>query len=200
MLFYTGGGVFLAAKEKYTRQEIVSAGIELIRHRGEAALNARALAEVLGCSTQPIFRNFTDMQVLRESLLAEAHDRYLRFSADYMAVSGDPPYKASGMAYIAFATAEPQLFRLLFMRSRSNQKAGPEMGDWEPTLAAVERYTGLPREKAELFHLEMWAFVHGIAVMEATGYLDLGVETVSRMLTDAYRGITRRWEEQHERD
>lgn len=189
----------MPSKEKYTRADIVSAGIALIRGRGEAALNARALAQALGCSTQPIFRNFPDMQALREALLTEAHDRYLRDMAAYIDASKDPPYKASGMAYIAFARQEPRLFRMLFMRSRPDQHAGPEQGDWEPTLAAVERVTGLSRPEAELFHLEMWAIVHGIAVMQATNYLDLEEKTVSQMLTDAYRGITQRWEERHER-
>ena len=47
-----------------------------------------------------------------------------------------------------------------------------------------------------LFHLEMWVMVHGIAVMLATGYLDLDEDTVSRMLTDAYQGLKKRFEKE----
>jgi len=47
--------------------------------------------------------------------------------------------------------------------------------------------------EAKLFHLEMWAFVHGIAAMMATGFLDLDRELVSRMLTDAYQGLRLRF-------
>lgn len=189
----------MPSKEKYTRADIVSAGVELIRSRGEAVLNARSLAAALHCSTQPIFRHFASMEELRAAVLEQTHTCYRQFMEAYLAASGDPPYKASGMAYIAFARQEPHLFRMLFMRSRPDQHAGPEQGDWEPTLAAVERVTGLSRPEAELFHLEMWAIVHGIAVMQATNYLDLEEKTVSQMLTDAYRGITQRWEERHER-
>ncbi len=37
-----------------------------------------------------------------------------------------PPYKASGMAYIRFAKEEEELFRLLFMRKRSNEQIAEE--------------------------------------------------------------------------
>jgi hypothetical protein len=35
----------------------------------------------------------------------------------------------------------------------------------------------------------MWAFVHGIATMFATGFLNLDWELISKILTDAYQGI-----------
>jgi len=58
----------------------------------------------------------------------------------------------------------------------------------------VQHNTGVTRERAELFHLEMWAYVHGIAVMIATGFLDLEQELISRMLTDAYQGLKKHYE------
>ena len=189
----------MPAKEKFTREELVSTGVELIRSGGETALNARSLAKALGCSTQPIFRNFESMEALRAAVLEEIHRDYLQFLEARVAESPYPAYKASGMAYIEFARTEPELFRSLFMRSRGDQHAGPEQGDWEPTLDAVQRHTGLSHGEAELFHLEMWAVVHGIAVMQATGYLNLEESTVSRMLTDAYQGIRTRWEDHYER-
>ena len=53
---------------------------------------------------------------------------------------------------------------------------------------------GLSGDTAKLFHLEMWAFVHGIATMFATGYLNLEWELVSRMVTDAYQGLKNQYE------
>lgn len=187
-------------KVKINEQTILSAALELVRAGGDEALNARSLAASLHCSTQPIYRNFATMEALRAALLTEIHDRYLRFMEDWIAASEDPPYKASGMGYIAFASTEPNWFRVLFMRSRAEGEASPENADWEPTLAAVSRNTGFARDDAERFHLEMWAVVHGLAVMQATNYLRLGEAEISRMISDAYRGIRKQWEENHERD
>ena len=47
----------------------------------------------------------------------------------------------------------------------------------------------MSRERAYRFHLEMWLFVHGIATMEATSYLNLDDEFISNALTDLYNGL-----------
>ena len=52
---------------------------------------------------------------------------------------------------------------------------------------------GKTRQQALLFHLENWVFVHGIAAMAATHYLDWSTEDVSRALTDMYEGLKYRF-------
>lgn len=60
-----------------------------------------------------------------------------------------PPYKASGMAYIDFARREKHLFRLLFMRNRSQEEVTRQLGDdAEPLLDLIQRAAGLSRESA----------------------------------------------------
>jgi hypothetical protein len=39
----------------------------------------------------------------------------------------------------------------------------------------------------------MWAYVHGIATMFATGFLDLDRELVSKILTDAFLGLKKQY-------
>ena len=60
-------------------------------------------------------------------------------------------------------------------------------------LVIVQKNTGMDEQSSKLFHLEMWAFVHGIATMFATGFLDLDWELVSRMLSDAYLGLRKQY-------
>ena len=187
----------MPAPIKISPEAVVAAAVDLLR--SGSPLNARSLASALGCSTQPIFRSFASMDAVRAAALNEIHTRYLAFQRDYAAGSTEPSYKASGLAYVAFAAAEPNWFRLLFMRDRTASH-GPEDADWGPIVDGVAAYTGMPRAQAERFHMEMWAFVHGLAVMRATNYLNLDEPTVSAMLTDAFRGILKRWEEEHERD
>ena len=182
----------MAAPIKITREAVLEAALELVR-QGKPC-DARSLAGALGCSTQPIFRNFSTMQALHLAVLEQAHRRYLGFREAYLAASSLPPYKAMGMAYIGFARTEPALFRLLFMRSRAGETDSPERPDWAGDTLQAGKSAELNGQAAELFHLEMWAVVHGIAVMLATGYLELEEETVSEMLTDAFQGARLRWE------
>ena len=57
----------------------------------------------------------------------------------------------------------------------------------------IKESTGLESLEARLFHLEMWAFVHGIATMFATSYLDLPQELVSKMTTDCFQGLRKQY-------
>ena len=55
-------------KVKVTREEIIAAALELLRQKGMEAVNARAVASVLGCSTQPIFSNYSSMAALQQEI------------------------------------------------------------------------------------------------------------------------------------
>lgn len=181
-------------KFKFTREEIRDAAFNITRQGGFPALTARSLAAKLGCSVKPIFGLFRNMEEVGQEVLSVANALYQSYIEKDMAEGKYPPYKASGMAYIRFAREEKELFKLLFMRDRSGEKIADEMEEIRPLLEIIQKNTGFSEEKAYLFHLEMWLYVHGIATMIATSYLDWDMEFVSRALTDGYMGLKRAME------
>ena len=180
-------------KAKITEKEIINAAVQLVREQGSGSLNARALANCLGCSTQPIFSNFASMEEVLSAVITSANELYNAYLKEE--ISGDkyPPYKASGMGYIRFAREEKELFKLLFMRDRSYEPATLDLKR-DPVIEITQKATGYSYEKAERFHLEMWVVVHGIASMIATNYLDWDMEMASGVLTDMYMGLRMRFD------
>ena len=175
-------------KVKITKDHVVTAALEIVRTSGEQAVNARTVAAALGCSTQPVFSNFATMEELRLAVMEKADalcQEYIRREVE----KGEfPTYKASGMAYIRFAKEERELFKLLYMCDRAGEP--PEDSELTDRMESlVHSNTGLDGVQDKLFHLEMWAYVHGIATMFATGYLNLPWDLVSQMLTDSYQGL-----------
>ena len=77
------------------------------------------------------------------------------------------------------------------MRDRNGDDLSPTV-DFTESVEMIRSSNGVSYETAELMHLEMWAFVHGIAVMLATSFQELEWELISDMLTDAYMGIRSR--------
>lgn len=181
-------------KKKVSKEEILHTGVEIVRQEGAERLNARAIANKLGCSTQPIFSNYATMEALRLAVADEAEEISRVYIAEEMKKGLYPAYKASGMAYIRFAREERELFKLLYMRDRSNESIPEETELGNEMESLVHGNTGLEGRPMKLFHLEMWAYVHGIATMMATGYLELDMELISKMLTDAYQGLVKRYE------
>ncbi len=178
---------------KTTKENIIDAAVEIIKTEGESALNARNLAKRLGCSTQPIFSNFNNMQDLKNAVIAYANNLYHGF-LDYDMHKGDyPPYKASGMAYIRFAREERELFKLLFMRDRTGEAITEDREAVRAMLDIIMKNLGLDEDSAYMLHIELWVYVHGLATMIATGYLDWNIDFISRSLTDAYEGLKYRF-------
>ncbi len=180
-------------KVKVTKEDIINAAVDIVRSGGLRAINARTIASALNCSTQPVFSNFATMDELHLAVIEKAD----MLCGDYIQreiESGKfPTYKASGMAYIRFAKEERELFKLLYMRDRSNETIPVSSELEEKMESVVQSNTGLDKVEARLFHLEMWAYVHGIATMFATGFFDLDWELVSRMLSDAYQGMRKQY-------
>ena len=181
-------------KAKVTREDIVAAGLELARLAGPEAINARAVAARLGCSTQPVFSNYATMEALQRDVLAAAKALCQR-QMDTAAQSGgpQPPYKAIGLAYIDFARREPNLFRWVYMHDRSGEDTAGDRGENAAVIRLIMEKTGLDEDRAWLYHLEMWLFVHGVAATLATGYVDWDQTLVSDMLTDVFQGLRARF-------
>ena len=179
-------------KCRFTREEIIQAALDLTAEKGVGALTARGLAQRLGSSAKPIFGLFANMEEVQQEVVKAANLRYQEYLRQDMSAGRYPPYKASGMAYIRFAREQKELFKLLFMRDRTHEEkaAGDEL---EALLGLIQKNMGLSRDDAYRFHLEMWIYVHGIATMTATAYLDFDEASVSGMLTDAYMSLKQRF-------
>ncbi len=185
-------------KARFTREEVIGVALELIKREGAGALTARNLSGALGCSVCPIFTLFTGMEEVQAEVVAAANALYTGYIEEDMRSGKYPPYKGSGMAYIRFAREERELFKLVFMRDRSAEEVTENREAIAPLLAILQSKLGLTEEEAYLFHLEMWIYVHGVATMIATSYLDWNMDFVSRSLSDIYRGLVHRFTEGRE--
>lgn len=179
-------------KFMFTREEILSVALDLTRERGIAAVTARNIGKKLGSSSKPIFSLFENMEDVLNSVIKAANELYQSYLKTDMASGKYPPYKASGMAYIRFAKEEKELFKLLFMRDRSHESIESKE-DNKQLLELIQQNLGINKEEAYLFHIEMWIYVHGIATMLATSYLELDEAFISKVLTDGYEGMKTRY-------
>ena len=180
-------------KVKVKKEDVINAAVDIVRSSGAQAINARTIASALDCSTQPVFSNFASMDELRLAVVERA-DKLCQEYMQREVESGEfPAYKANGMAYIRFAKEEKELFKLLYMRDRSSELIPETTEQNDKMESIVHNNTGLSGVDVKLFHLEMWAYVHGIATMFATGFFDPDWELVSRMLTDSYQGLRKQY-------
>ena len=184
-------------RAKFSREEVIQGAFDLVRREGMEGLTARGLAAALGSSPRPIFTLFEGMEEVCREVIRAAQKLYQGYLDREMGSGAYPPYKASGMGYIRFAREERELFQLLFMRDRSQEVIPEDREALRPLLAIIQENMGIDEDSAYLFHLEMWIYVHGIAAMFATGYLDLDEAFISDVLTDAFEGLKERWKRKY---
>lgn len=177
-------------KIKVSKEEILRSSIEIVREFGASGLSARSIAKKIGISTQPIFSNYSSMDELKKDVIIEADRIYRGFIEREIADRKYPPYKASGIAYIRFAKEERELFKLLFMRDRTDETPDYNVSNCDDVIEILRKKTGFEEDTARFFHTEMWIFVHGIATMSATSYLDIDYDMISRMMTDVFIALS----------
>lgn len=181
----------MAAKKVITKQAILDAAFDIVRRGGMSALNMRSLALKCKCSTQPIYLSFTSADVIKTEVGNMACEMFNKFIEQQISLKEFPEYKAIGMGYIKFAVEETELFKYLFMRNRQAENDFEKESFDKSTFVIMKNY-GLYKDDAFKLHTEMWIFVHGIATMFATGYLDWDWETVSVMVSEVYTGLLKK--------
>lgn len=175
---------------QFSRRAVLDAAFRLTRQCGLDAVNARAIARELGCSTQPIFRAFESMESLKREMLIMAQDVYRQIIARGCG-HDELPYLDAGLCYISFAQSEPELFKLLFMRDRVREGTVNRQEDegYDDLLGLIMRSTGFDRAQAERFHIHQWVYVHGLAVLMATRFISISMKDVEGMMREEFAAM-----------
>ena len=180
-------------KQKFSRQEIVTAALSLTREKGISAVTARDVGAVLGTSSKPVYTVFSSMAELKGAVYAAAAELFSAFSQEAIDRTDGLQYKALGVAYIDFARRERELFKLLFMSDRTEiPNAGEVDLAFYKAVSLVRLQTGIPDEAARRLHTENWVFVHGIATMIATSSYQWTSEEIAQMTSDVYQALIAR--------
>lgn len=180
----------MARKETITKDEILNAAFQMTRQDGFTQVSARTLAAKAGCSTQPIFRVYKNMEELGGDLYSKAigffHDYY-----DSFPKTSDTPFVNMGLAYIRFAQEEQQLFKLLFMGKNRHGKSLYDLlnGDKGTVVREINNAKFYGCKDPSGMFMRMWIFIHGSACMSLTGDYDLQEEDTVKLLEESYQAF-----------
>ena len=174
----------MAPKNKFTKEEMVAAALQVVRTKGIEGLTAKTMADALGTSTQPIFTAFGSMDIVRQEVCAAAvrvYDQYTNAG-----LQEKVPFFGVGMQYIRFAREEPELYRLLLIK-RPPEEGGTAMqpkthlqAQVRATLMHIYHITALA---ADLYFLDLWSVVHSLSTLIVTGDCPYSDQEIGQILT-----------------
>lgn len=179
----------MPARKKIEKENIIDTCLKITRREGIDALNARKVAKALGCSTQPLFYYYENMDEIKNEVLQEISKL---FNQALLKSNYDrPAYKDIGVNYIRFASNEPEFFKIMFQ-----SKMNKEMFDFIDLTGSslqifetISKQTGLSLENAKQFHLRMWLYVNGIASLVAHQTIEFSDDEIDYLLKEQYMSL-----------
>ena len=158
------------------RGEVLRAAMDLLTETGEEdAVSLRAVAQRVGVSVPSIYLHFADKQALLDAVCEEV---FAALDAQMRAASDGAPdvfdaLRLQGVAYVNFAIANPEHYRIVLMRKHDPQNGGGR-ADLVMASAAFEHFVASVQEcvdagvfegDADALALRLWAAAHGVAAL-----------------------------------
>ena len=164
----------MPAAKRISKEAIIDAAEAVLRTGGFEAINARSVAKALGCSTQPIYLTFRNMEELKSALTQRAIEQHTRRVRESLrAHEGcDSWYSSYGMGFVQFAAQEKQLFRWLYLEG---EQPGAYQSDvlMQEVIGVIVDEFGYAEDVARRFHQDMIYFTYGLAILANTDHLHL---------------------------
>lgn len=175
----------MPSSPKIPKETILKNALEMLIKDGYSSVNIKALAQRIGCSTQPISWHFGNMENFRNALTEYA----LNYANNKMlsASSGMSAFSNVGISYIDIAFDEPNLFRYLYMSGESGYHAGgfemlTDADTNSEMLEQIANQLGTTTDKIREFFCNTIIYTHGLACFVVSGLIKSTKEEVYEMV------------------
>ena len=171
----------MSAIKKITKDMILDAALEIFRAEGFEAVTSRRIALRLGCSTQPIYFEYKNMDELKDDIIKKV---VVRLNEVFNSVAGDSEefvYRSFGLSFLKFVQTDPFVFRQLYI---IDGKIGRQVDELRMPviLDILENKYGYKRETAMAIHKMASSFLMGMAVFISSGYKNLSESEILKNL------------------
>jgi AcrR family transcriptional regulator len=156
---------------------LLTAGRGLLEEGGPSALNLREIARRVGVSAPSAYHHFPNLEAIAVALAAQGFARMIEL-LESAPTNERGKLTPAGEAYIAFARANPGLYRLMFgdgFHSASDANGEVRaMRQRAYQVVAESLQKRLPATEVPIAALFLWSLVHGLALLLIDGQLDSG--------------------------
>lgn len=157
------------------REALLHAALDVIRTTGVDSLSLRALARSLGVSQTAPYRHFADKSALLAELATQAFYELTAATSAVIQSKNSPVTNLQncGMAYLRYATDNPEKYKLMFGPAIQPRDNFPQL-----TSAAHQAFTVLvdliedgiqqgvfKQHPAALMALSCWSGIHGFSML-----------------------------------
>ena len=182
----------MSATKKITKDMIVDAALEIFRAEGFDAVTSRRVAFKLGCSTQPIYFEYKNMDELKNDIVKKVVGQLNEiFSSVSNEGKEDPDefvYRSFGLSFLKFVQADPFVFRQIYI---VDGKIGRQVDNLRMPiiLDILENKYGYKKETALAIHKMASCSLMGMAVFVSSGYKKISEDEMQENLGILFASI-----------
>lgn len=173
----------MARLEKYTKEIIMNKMVEYTRENGIQGFSVRDVAHYIGCSTQPLFRIYTNTEELKLDLKKYLHDDYDNFISKY--VDENDYLFTISYAYALYSKKESNIFKTLFITDMAGTRTVKEIvnSSWNrKTIECMCNQYNISVKDAENIYRDVRFFTHGISTQLCIKSINITEEELSKLI------------------
>ena len=182
----------MSATKKITKDMIVDAALEIFRAEGFDAVTSRRVAFKLGCSTQPIYFEYKNMDELKNDIVkkvvGQLNEIFTSLSNDGKEEPDEFVYRSFGLSFLKFVQADPFVFRQIYI---VDGKIGRQVDNLRMPiiLDILENKYGYKKETALAIHKMASCSLMGMAVFVSSGYKKISEDEMQKNLGILFASI-----------
>lgn len=157
-------------KQKITEQMILEAGYTMVKRNGIESVNSRDIADLLSCSTQPIFSCFTNMEELRKKVFDFGLKKLMDDGIEYVNSKNSSDFWSLSIHwYLKLLRNEPHLYQLIYCsKGYENQTPNDFISKYtsnEKVLSKIQTQYMVSLDDCKDILLRSYAILHGIGTL-----------------------------------
>ncbi len=173
------------------RNALVASAVRLIETRATSTFSLREAAREVGVSANAAYRHFDDKSALLAAVAGYGFGQLATQMSSAISAAGHEAtgraavvrFKAVARAYVEFALAHPELFRVMFgecrLDAQSKALAPTEATPWTllaQSLDGLVEEGAMPAARRPGAELKAWSVVHGFAALTLDGLASAHLE------------------------
>lgn len=160
-----------------TKEIVFNAAFEIVRTSGFSSLSARNIAQHIGCSTQPIYWVYDNMELLRHDVAQRSIDYLNGIISNYHQTGNT--LTDLGLGYIYVAHKESLLFKAIYNDNIANIK----FSDFKKNPMIIKALELIWNTNSiDDTATKAWIFAHGIASLVAAGMMVYDSAKIEKLL------------------
>ncbi|MBU1069797.1 TetR/AcrR family transcriptional regulator [Myxococcota bacterium] len=168
-----------------TREMLIHGAFEFVRRNGVGRLSTRNLANAMDCSTQPIYRAFSNMEELELATIEHAAGFVKEFLLG-APIEGEPLHHIARMQ-VKLMKEEPHIYHLIFQTGRLDFSMANEMLFFLVQHTSFKDHPFLGRmEPARILHVirQVWVYTHGLFSIMGFQFVDISEKLIMQTVQE----------------